>query len=422
MKKKYLTYIGIISAIILIGMFITVFFIKSPVMLLIPVITVDPVTDQNVDDNNFLVLTGKTNLPVQTQISTYVYPLNGSLSLYNKTEKMVARGDIWISEGNDEWNFWSGTINISSLKPSEYLVTFKTIRYVDNFTKIIESRPVTSFPFTLGNDNCTGVCIRKKDTVIKPFIRINPISEGTEYIEINGITNLVPGTPLVWKMEEKNGTKNVVPARNMGNSTVTPGIEGINRWSFLPGNKTISPGLYLITITTGTGEQIQSNSTGNVSDFMEFNYTGQRVPEVIDDERRTGAGNNTSVYFTIDTLPEMHINNKYVISGTTNLPPGELLFFQVIPYNMMQNYNFSFNPRDKSERGNFSGIAGCVDVINGKGRENFWAFEMDTYFLQPGKYEVNISNMESEPTSYQEIPGIVSYSKEFMLHGDPDEI
>ncbi|PKL60740.1 MAG: hypothetical protein CVV33_01105 [Methanomicrobiales archaeon HGW-Methanomicrobiales-4] len=417
MKKKYLTYAGIISAIILMAMFIMVFFIKSPVLFLMPIITIDPINDQNLDDNNFLILTGKTNLPEQTHIFTFVYPVHKWLSPDNKNEKAVARGDVWMTGGTDEWSFWKGTINVSSLEPSEYQIAFKTVQYTDNFTTIVESEPVASLQFTLGDENCIGNCIRKKIVNNKPYIRMNPISEETGNMKITGITNLVPGTPLIVKMEEKTGTAKPSPASYLGNNCVIQGIEGVNRWSFQPDTRTIREGLYQITVATEAGENEQIKRTGKISDSLEFNYSyGQFHPDPRD-QKRTGTG-SSSVYYTIDALPEIQENEKYVISGTTNLPPGELLLFQVSPPNLMLNYNFSFNPRDKSQGGTISGIAGCTDVLKGSDTDNYWAFEMQTYSLAPGRYEVNISNPGPDTGSFPAIPGSVSYTEEFTVHGE----
>ncbi|MFH0967987.1 MAG: hypothetical protein V1862_09930 [Methanobacteriota archaeon] len=422
MKKKYLTYAGVTSAVILITMFIMVFFIKSPVLFLVPIITIDPINDGNLDDNNFLILTGKTNLPDQTHIFTYVYPFHGLLSRNDENNKTVARGDVWMTGDTDEWSFWKGTINISSLEPAEYQVTFKTVQYVDNFTRIIESEPVASFQFTLGNKNCTGNCIRKKDVKNQPYIRINHVSEETGYMEITGITNLVPGTPLVLIMEEKNGTATTDPTSHLGDSRVIQGTEGVNRWSFKPGTRTIRQGLYQLTVATDYGESDLSNRSGKVSGSRDFNYSNGLFHPGFSDQKRTRSGTNASVNYTIDALPDMQENEKYIISGTTNLPPGELLLFQVSPPNLMLNYNFSFNPQDKSQGGTISGIAGCIDVVNGSGTDNYWAFEMQTYSLAPGRYEVNISNPGfdpgSDPGSFQAIPETVSYTKEFTVHGE----
>ena len=394
-----------------------VFFIKSPLLLLVPVITIDPVTDRNVDDNNYLVLTGKTNLPDDSHIFTYVYPLNGFLSGCNKSEERKARGDVWLTGGTIEWNFWKGTINISSLEPGEYQVIFRTMKFTNNFTEMIESDPITSFQFTLGDDNCTGECIRKKDPVKESFIRINPVPEGMGDPEVTGITSLAPGTPLVWRMDEKTGTAVTSPAVYQGKVKVIPGTEGVNRWSFLPDKDTIHPGLYQVTVAADTGENLQINGSGRVSGSLVFNYTGEKIPVVIREENRTGSGNNAPVLITIDTLPEMRVDDKYIVSGTTNLPPGEELCFEVHPPDLMLNYNFTINPRDKSQGGTISGIAGCVPVVNGSGIENLWTFEMQTYSLAPGRYEVNISNIRTDPVSSQLIPGVFTNSEEFTVHG-----
>ncbi|MDD1724801.1 MAG: hypothetical protein LUQ07_06710 [Methanospirillum sp.] len=416
MKKKYLTYAGIISALILVAMFISVFFIKSPVLFLIPVITVDPVTDRNVDDNNFLVLTGKTNLPEKTHIQTYVYPLKNFFSLDDDKNKPVARGDeVWFTGNDNVWNFWKGTVNISSLEPAEYLVVFKTVDYVDNYTRIIESGRIASFQFTLGNDTCSGGCVRKKERREIPFIRINPVSGETAPFEITGITSLVPATPLVWKIEEKTGTTITGNSNYLGNGTVIQGAEGINRWSaMLPSG--IPPGSYRMTVSA-PGDLRQGNRSETISASLEWNYTGSREDPLPGNAKRSGGINSSMTYITIDALPRMSVNEKYVLSGTTNLPPSEDLCVEITPPDLMLNYNFTFNPRDKSQGGTISGIAGCMPIVNSSWRENLWTFEIQTYSLAPGQYEVNISNIKTDPGSLQIMPGTVTKKKRFILHG-----
>ena len=63
MKKQYLTYAGIVSALILVGMFIIIVLNAFPYQFLSPTITIDPITDMNVDENNRIILTGTTSLP-----------------------------------------------------------------------------------------------------------------------------------------------------------------------------------------------------------------------------------------------------------------------------------------------------------------------------------------------------------------------
>jgi len=412
MKKKYLTYAGIISAVILFGMFIMVFFIRSPVLFLIPAFTVDPLTDRSIDAHGFLVLSGKTSLPREKHIYSYVFS-----SQDNGKNNIVARGNVWIIRNDGERNLWNGTINISSLEPAEYQIVFKTVDYSENFTKAVESGPIASVDFILGNSTCTGACIRKKEQIEIPFIRINPVSEEPGSHEITGITSLPPGTPLGWKIEEKTGTAKTGHPGYGGICRVTRGTEGVNRWSFVPGISGISPGSYQITVTADVVEDVLNNLPDIVSGSVEFNYTSRQDRTITGNEKRPVPGTASQVYLTLDALPKMAIDEKYMITGTTNLPPGEMVYFQVCTPDMFKDYNVTFNPRDNSQVGEISGVLGCTIVENGSGKDNLWAFTFETYFLAPGLYEVKISNQRPEPDSLEIKSGNISYSRIFTLYG-----
>ncbi|PWR71687.1 hypothetical protein [Methanospirillum lacunae] len=413
MKKNYLTGAGIISAFILVAMFVTVFFIKSPLLFLFPVITVDPITNSSVDGNNNLVMTGKTNLGGTSTIQSYVYPVHGSLSPENGTEKPISNNDVWIVGDSDGWDIWKGTINLTPLEPGEYRILFKTIRFDVEHKKLVESDPVTTFRFTLGNDSCTGDCIRKKEVVQVPYIRINPVRKNQKEMEISGITSLAPGTPLAWRMAERKGKDNASPVLYEGNCTTVPGIEGVNRWMFQPGISVNGTGPYRITVS---GERkARNDQMEKVSGSLESGSPGDGIAAGPRTETIPGFVNNTSDLLTIDAIPEMRTDEVHVISGTTSLPPGEVLCVEISPPNLEFTLNFTFNPKEKTQGGILSGEAGCIGVEKGNGKENLWAFNMQTYSLLPGRYEVHVSNSGFDHELLREIPGTASCSGEFTV-------
>lgn len=416
MKKKYLTYAGIISAIILVALFVMVFFISSPIAFLLPVFTIDPLNDQDLDTNNFLIMSGRTNLPEKTVIVPSVYPASVSGISEGSDDNPLLRGNAWISRGSDQWNSWNGTVDISSLHPADYLIVFKSITFEENYSMSRESGPLASVRFTVGDGICSGECIRKIEPGETPFIRINPLPEYTVQTTITGTTNLPPGTPLGWDLKEKKGT--VLPGGPgyRGTCMVISGTGGINRWICEPVSS-IPPGLYQFTVTTNTDGIEPGNRSEKVTGSLEFHYPWNQNQRINRDEIRTGSDKTASHYITIDALPKMNINEKYVISGTTDLSPGEMVFFQICKPDQLLNYNITYDPRDNSETDDISGVFGETIVKNGSGNSNFWVFEFETYFLMPGLYEVNVSSRGPERNSLQVMPDSVSASRYFMLHG-----
>ncbi len=415
MKKKYLTIAGILSAIILIAIFIMVFFITSPVLLLVPVITVDPMTDENVDENNFLMISGKTNLPEMTHIVPSVYPASGQGSLDSGKKRRVARGDIWIQREAGVSRSWNGTIDIASLQPGRYEIAFTTIDYDENFTRVMESETMVSVPFILGEATCTGSCIRKRTPPNVPFIRVNPYPMDRDPGMVTGITSFSPDSFLSWTIEGNSGTNLSGPSPFTGTTTVYQGAEGISRWSvILP--EGMSPGEYRFTVTPDTGEG-KADRPDVVSGSLEFQYPGWRNPSDLRDEKEVRPVINP--YITIDALPDMMVRGRYLITGTTNLPVNETIMVEIVHPNQMNTFNFTIDPRDSSQGGVFSGIAGCTAVLAGYRDENLWTFELQTYSLEPGRYEMTISNPEFQPGTPNLEAATASVSRIFTLHGGP---
>lgn len=413
MKKRYSTYAGVISGIILIALFFSIFIIKSPLLFFIPVITVDPITDLNVGEDNILILTGKTNLPKNTIIYTNVYPTGSCLSDGENYGPLV-RGNAQIMGKSAEWNVWNGTLNISSLEPGSYTVLFTTAHYTDNFTNRVESGPIGSIPFTIGNETCIGDCIKKKTQEELPFIRINQISKRSKVPLITGITNLEPGVVMQWVIQKIPGTTKEHIFE--GNCTIKTGINGINRWSVthLP---EMGSGRYEITVTASLHEKGQRIGKKTISAHMELNLTESREDMILPVEKEDISEILQNPYITIDALPEMNTSETYYISGTSNLPSGEVLLIEIIPPKGLQDYTFTINPRDSSQQGSISGLSGCVQIENGSEGINLWAFEIQTHLLTPGEYEITVSNTGLVNGSMELIPPTASSSQSFILNG-----
>jgi hypothetical protein len=366
----------------------------------------------NVDENNMMSLTGTTTLPENTQLALTVTASPRPLSQGNATGTTGVRGDAHIIAAAGGGNRWKGIIDISPLPPADYTITLVTIAFAENFTKIIESEPLVTHHFTLGDEHPGPDIIRKKTHAALPFIRIDPSDQkpATGSREITGITSLAPGTPLVWTMHAiTNGTDNNTQESG-GTTLVIPGTEGINRWSVLPGTDMPEPARYQFSIN---GNPIGNTSpAGTISASSDFE--GYPVPGTL--QKTTGTRQVPPGFITIDPLPEIRTNGKYVISGTTSLPAGEGLVFQIYPASFFTEYNFTFD-RNKGERADFSGVTGMVGVVNGSSGYNLWSIDFHTYNLAPGRYAVNVSNDKFDPAASAMVPGDLFGSGIFTITG-----
>jgi hypothetical protein len=250
----------------------------------------------------------------------------------------------------------------------------------------------------------------------KSFIRVNPIDEAEtgNRETITGITSLEPGTSLLWMTEEIGNETGSSLQSAQGITGVIPGTEGINRWSLVLDTAHMIPARYRIHITENTGNSTQEiTPEGDISAISEFSF----IPPAPGTKNTTGTAHSSSRFVTIDTLPDMRINNIYLITGTTSLPPGEDLSVQVYPSSFSTDYDFTINPKDKTQGGSFSGATGGVRIVNGSDSENLWSFELRTYQMDPSIYVVNVSNDKFERRPTEMIPGDVFSSRKFNLTG-----
>nr|WP_319376260.1 hypothetical protein [uncultured Methanoregula sp.] len=423
MKKKYLTWAGILSALILVGMFIVITLASIPSTFLQPQITIDPITGSSVDNNNMMILTGTTTLPIDSQITIKVSASPGTIAGVNATGKTTTTGYADIIPGAGGSNRWKGFVDISPLQPADYRITLGTVTYTENFSKVIESGPIAMQHFILGDEDAGPDSLRKKTVIKKPFIRMNAIDEpepGSRE-RITGITSLQPGTPIRWTITEA-GNKSVSGREAAkGITEVIPGMEGINRWSVVFNTTPLKPARYRVSITGDTGNSTREiDAEGVVSASSEFSL----IPPTPGVKNTTSAIGNSSRFVTIDTLPDMQMNDIYLITGTTSLPAGEDLQVQVYSSAFMKDYNFTLDPKDRTQEGvssgatgAFSGAGSTVRIVKGNGSENLWSFELRTYQMEPDVYVVNVCNDRYDTQLREQVPGDVSVSEKFTLKG-----
>ena len=114
MKKKYLTWAGIVSAAILVIMFICI--LPTGSFTIFPTAAIDPIPDHAAGD--LVVITGTTNYPAGTRLELEILmasPPPGERARVGAT-------DAYIVRGTGMSNTWSGALDTSAIPPGEYLV------------------------------------------------------------------------------------------------------------------------------------------------------------------------------------------------------------------------------------------------------------------------------------------------------------
>jgi hypothetical protein len=371
MKKTWLAGAGIVSALVLTGMFIFVFVIP---VFLSPVIAIDPITDKNLDAHNRLILTGTTTLPAKSFIAIKVDPSSPDPAQKQVSGYSLAQGYVQVIP-NTRRNLWKGIVDLSSLPPAEYTMSIVTIEDAENFTQSM-SAPVVTRQFTLRNETSGSGTLLKRTVMEQPFIRINNADENRMAGGmITGTTSLDPGTALKWQLDAASPGMMNPQAAAQGVTQVIPGMEGINRWSFAP-NLTDFPPAHFRLMVNG----------GGIGDSAEFNLTPTGTNDA-------GSG-HTPGFITIDSLPDIRQNGVYIITGTTSLPPGDELLFMVLPYSSGTEIDLMIDPVTKAQvsRNPYSGQTGMVEVRQVDETTNFWAFQLETYMMEPGTYAVKMNN------------------------------
>ena len=415
MKKKYLTYAGIVAALLLVGMFIAICLSSFPFPFLPPCAAIDPVTNASVDENNMLVLTGTTTLPWYANMSVAISTCPSSGNCTDGTNTWNEATIIPAADGGR--SRWRGEFDLSRLEPADYQITVATYSIGENYT-FIENLPIATGHFTLGDDNAGPGAIRKRSPAVQPYIRINPLQQTGSILIITGITSLAPATPLEWILQGTANATSYSSPGSRGTVLVTEGTGGVNRWSVQVDNSTPAPGQYRVTLT--------GNIAGNTSPAVTVSASTTFVPA-----GPATSGNTTAIlpvfahYIAIDTLPDIHTDGVYVITGTTSLPAGQDLTMNVYPAAFETgSYNFSVDAKDTgpnttfSNTGTFSGANGGTVVVKGTGGENLWAFKLETYKFSPGEYLVNVSNDNFDWTTRTMKYGDLYSSRIFPVTGN----
>jgi hypothetical protein len=418
MKKKYLTWAGILSTLILAGMFVGICLSSYPFPFLPPATTIDPITPASVDQNNMLILTGTTTLPEHSHIAITVSAVSLPVTRGNETRSTTGMADARIVPVNGGRNQWRGVFALSTLQYAEYQVTLATYTLDENYRRVPGETVATGY-FTVGDKNAGEGTIRERTLSMPRFIRINPVTEdeaaGT--LNITGITSLDPGTLLAWSLYPViNGTPLSVPAYS-GTTPVTEGTKKINRWDIRFGTGALQPARYELRVI--------GNPAGNTTPAATLSaITELAVSSPQYSPSDTSGIQSSPGFITIDTLPDITVNNVSVITGTTSLPAIGGLVVEVFPVSFETGYNFSTDARETdmnrilSGTAVFSGVSGEVPIVKGNDGCNLWAFRLETYTFSPGQYQINVSNYEVDTANHDLIYGNLSSTRVFPVSGD----
>lgn len=326
-----------------------------------PFISVDPVSDKNTGDQ--LTITGTTSLPTGTHVIVEVYPA----SFEDQTGTGYgnfngATGTVAIVKGTGEVNTWSWPLDTATFKPGEYRVSVSSVNgdisANTKFTLRKSTTPAASGPSV-------------------QYIRIEPVADKTtgDLLIVTGTTNLPEGSILL------------VQAGNYGGNTeVHKGTGEENRFSSPVDTSGLKPGTQTITVTQMIGDLAKGDYrpgtiVGTTTYLLKGPYRGTDTPvqpAITKDD-----------YIRLDTIVDRSAGDQFLVTGTTSLPAGASLIWEVMPDTGTIPTVLDMNTK---------GILTNNQVTKGDSTTNRVSLAVDMNGFAPGKWVVLVGVMKGEQT------------------------
>jgi hypothetical protein len=224
----------------------------------------------------------------------------------------------------------------------------------------------------------------------KPFISVDPVSDKNvgEQFTITGTTNLPAGSEIMVDIHPSSLDLNTGmvsdpktgAAMRLDGSMVVTGMftvdknpDGIATWSFdVPSAKFLTGEYTAIVFVYNKNKP----GPGDISGVTKFTVKQGPATPV------------TGQFIRIDPVGDKNIGDTFAITGTTNLPAGSEILFQVYPLSFVPD---STNPQTGAQSGMFTGATGTVAVKQGTGDTNTWSADLDLSTFQSMEYLVNVS-------------------------------
>ncbi|MDD1719897.1 MAG: hypothetical protein LUQ25_07555 [Methanoregulaceae archaeon] len=401
MKQTALLPAGIIAATILVVMGLGILMTGS--FYFMPTVSVDPFTGEAIDENGILVVTGTTNLGLNTHLLVNVSAVPGQVP--PAPAAGVHEDELaWPVSGAVGSNPWRAVINTSELAPGDYELQVSSVSFSDDFKTTIQGPVYATKRFVIGARETGAIPGR-----ILPYIRPNPVGAARpdDLVEVTGTTNMEAGTTVLWKIRPAPGETNITGGigDQSGSTAVTPGIVGINRWAFTLNTTGMEPARYTLLIVAG--DIATGDPTGEIASATTDLVLARRASPGISPVQ---AG-----YITVDYIPDLPVNTQFILTGTTSLPAGGDLEVEITPLFNETDYEFVVDPKNMAQGSVFSGIVGGVRVEAGPGGTGLWSMEIHTYSLQPARYQVNASNSRMNHTTFMREPGALLGTRTFSV-------
>jgi hypothetical protein len=325
-------------------------------------ILIDPVPDT--PQGTSLTVTGKTSLPAGTDLNVKVVPASTDtetiLRNYQNPEKSA---EITVVKGDGTDNHFSVTLDTRNLSRDAHIIV------------------VSSTGSGSGDNEWTGSAIfnilstgtQSQGSGRSGYIRVDPIFKKTtgDLVLITGSTSLPSGTNLM------------ASAGNWGgNTVVNAGTGGTNRYSIPMDTASFHPGILIVNVTEMTGDPAKGNYVpGPVHGLTTFvlggSFLGSDTPVQVTP--------TASDFITLNKIGDRSVGDQFLITGTTSLPVGASLLWQVMP-------DTGTTPATVNKTA--MGLGGSNMVTKGSSTANRVSFAADMNQMPAGKWAVLVGVMK----------------------------
>jgi hypothetical protein len=322
-------------------------------------ILIDPIHDTTAGDQ--LVITGKTNLSAGTDLTVKVIPVSMDSALvasYLQNPEISATTKV--AKGSGPNNLFSVSLDSRILPLSDHIIVISD----DTVTGSAIFNIIAGAAKTGSSDSGTG-----------QYIKIDPVADKTtgDLLIVSGSTNFPAGTVLM------------VQAGNSGGDTkVRAGTDGVNRFSSPVDSSGMEPGTKKITVTNMIGDIEKGDyRKGDVNATAIFTLKGTYLTA----DTPVKAKITKDDFIRINAIGDRSFGDQFLVTGTTSLPVGTEVLWQVTPASLITN---------PDQSGTMTGMMANSQVTKGTSNTNRVSFAMDTYALLPEKYNVSVSTIAGD--------------------------
>ncbi|MDD1719896.1 MAG: hypothetical protein LUQ25_07550 [Methanoregulaceae archaeon] len=241
-------------------------------------------------------------------------------------------------------------------------------------------------------------------------VTFDPIGNPTagDLLIISGTTSFPPGTQLLIRIAEDvdrpdDGSKGPEPTNAGMSVKVFGSTGGPNKWSAPVDTSILRPDTYRVEAKVMNSDHKTGNITfGNISGTTGFVLGG----EYMGADEPVATAHTENAFIRVDPVGESHVGDQFLVTGTTNLPVGTDVIWEVFPAALTT---------DQDQTGEFSGMMSNSFVTRGTGETNRVTLALDTTLLLPGEYLINASTTRGDLMASNFMPGDVAGSIPFIL-------